>query len=41
MKIFVNTIRALFSYGVKVVLIMVLLASFTLPVYAQEKLWKN
>ncbi len=41
MKLFVNTIRPLFSYGVKVVLTMVLLASFTLPVYAQEKLWKE
>ncbi len=37
----VNTVRPLTSYMAKVVLIMVLVVSFTLPVYAQEILWKE
>ncbi|MFQ5713282.1 MAG: hypothetical protein ACE5GU_04565 [Candidatus Scalinduaceae bacterium] len=37
----VNTVRHLISYRAKVVLIMVLAVSFTLPVYAQEILWKE
>ena len=41
MNTFVNTVRPLASYWVKIVLIMVLLLSFTLPAYAQEKLWKE
>jgi tetratricopeptide (TPR) repeat protein len=41
MKIFVNTVRPLFSYVVKIVLIVVLLLSFTLPGYGQEELWKE
>ncbi len=41
MKIFVNIVRPLFSYGVKIVLIMVLLLSFTLPGYSQGELWKE
>ncbi len=41
MKIFVNTVRPLFSYGANIVLIMVLLLSFILPGYGQEKLWNE
>jgi tetratricopeptide (TPR) repeat protein len=41
MKIFVNTVRPLFSYGVNIVLIMVLLLSFTLSGYGQGELWKE
>ncbi len=37
----VNTVRPLTSYMAKVVLIMVLVVSFTLPAYAQEILWKE
>ncbi len=36
-----GAIRPLTSYRTKVVLIMVLVASFTLPTYAQEVLWKE
>ncbi len=41
MNTLVNTVRPLISYRAKVVLIMVLVVSFTLPVYAQEILWKE
>ncbi len=39
MKTLVNTVRLLNAYKAKVVLMMLLSASFTLPAYTQEVLW--
>ncbi|ODS34806.1 MAG: kinesin light chain KLC [Candidatus Scalindua rubra] len=36
-----HTWRGFLSYGVKVVLMAILAVSFTLPAYAQEKLWNE
>ncbi len=41
MKALVNNVRPLVSYGVKIVLMMVLVVSFALPACAQEKLWNE
>ncbi len=39
MKTLVNSVRFLGAYKTKVVLMMLLSASFALPAYAQEALW--
>jgi tetratricopeptide (TPR) repeat protein len=38
MKLYLNNTRHLFSYGLKFVLVMVLVVPFTLPAYGQKKL---